>query len=244
MVLAIAAGKPLLTARYYAVDGVTGKVAGFVDHSDPSHVFAQGTSALQVALPTGDVAFNGALVATCAAAYYESNRAAGSWNYCIDGSGVNTLHVYAHDATPGIQVLSCANRNNVAGNGTNFYTSGATSTNQLTRNGAANVVSQNEGSGPAIGAPTYATQMFWIGAGAGVEQDIWRKGTRAVVGTYTPPAASTAPDRPMGILGGNPLAAAFPFQGRWAASAFTLPWTAPQRDVWQRYVQSAYGIAA
>lgn len=88
-VLALTAGRPVFTADYYAVDGVTGKVASFIDWNDPTHTLAQATSANQVALPAAHADFAGQLCATfdggTSARIYQSNRPAAYWSLLCNG---------------------------------------------------------------------------------------------------------------------------------------------------------------
>lgn len=98
-VLALSAGRPIFTADYYAVDGVTGKVASFVDWNDPTHVLAQSTDARQVDVSAPHVDFAGNLCATFVAAddagngnFYASNRAVAAWKFLHDGSGARLVH--------------------------------------------------------------------------------------------------------------------------------------------------------
>lgn len=81
-VLALSASRPIFTADYYAVDGVTGKVASFIDWNDATHLLAQATSARQVPAPTVDSALNGRLAAVFSGGQvYESNKTASFFNY-------------------------------------------------------------------------------------------------------------------------------------------------------------------
>lgn len=81
-VLILAAGRPVFTADFYAVDGVTTKVASFIDWNDPTHTLAQALSGNQVAVPATHADFGGKLCATFAGGqYYTSTRAASYWSY-------------------------------------------------------------------------------------------------------------------------------------------------------------------
>jgi hypothetical protein len=110
-VLAASTGRPVFTADYYAVDGVSGKVASFIDWNDPTHTLSQSASGNQAALPAAHADFAGNLCATFDASaaagsgtYYTSNRAAASglWNYLHTGSG----HRVSHCMSPGT-LVSC-----------------------------------------------------------------------------------------------------------------------------------------
>lgn len=89
-VLVLAAGRPVFTADFYVVDGVSGKVRSWVDQSDPSHVLDQANTARQVPLPAAHADFGGALCATFNDnGLYLSNRPASAWRFCHDGTGVS-----------------------------------------------------------------------------------------------------------------------------------------------------------
>lgn len=94
-VLALAAGRPVFTADYYALDPVTGKVAAFIDWNDPTHMLVQSTSANQCAAP-GTIAgvMAGSTVATFASnlTYYRSNRPTASWDFCSNGAGFRIFY--------------------------------------------------------------------------------------------------------------------------------------------------------
>lgn len=86
LILGLTASRPLFTADYYAIDGVTGKVASFVDWSDPTHTLSQSTSAKQVAIPAVHADYPGELCATFAAGQrYTSNRSATAHDYLQNG---------------------------------------------------------------------------------------------------------------------------------------------------------------
>lgn len=83
---ALCAGRPMFTADYYVVDGVTGKVAAFVDWNDPTHLLAQSTSSKQCELPVRHVDFNWQFcIALAAAQRYTSNRGATAHDYLQNG---------------------------------------------------------------------------------------------------------------------------------------------------------------
>lgn len=98
--LCLAQGRPVFTADYYAVDGGTGKVSGFIDWNDPSHVLQQFTPGNQVALPVARVALNNALAFDFANNQeYVSNRSASYFKFLHDGTGHFTLSVFEPRAT-------------------------------------------------------------------------------------------------------------------------------------------------
>lgn len=89
-IIVLSAGRPVFTADNYTVDGVSGEVDAWVDHSDPTHLLAQSNSARQVAVPAGHADFGGALAADFFDnGLYISNRAASSFIYPHDGTGVS-----------------------------------------------------------------------------------------------------------------------------------------------------------
>jgi hypothetical protein len=103
----------VFTADYYAIDGVSGKVASFIDWSDPTHTLAQATSANQVALPAAHADYPGRLCATFTGVErYASNRAGATWNYLSNGMSMSVHAVCTPTAT---NTRLCSTRN--AGNG-------------------------------------------------------------------------------------------------------------------------------
>jgi len=82
VVRALSATRPVFTADYYSIDGVTGKVASFIDWNDPTHAMSQSTSARQVALPTFDAAIGRLTGNFAGGQVYESNKSPASfYNY-------------------------------------------------------------------------------------------------------------------------------------------------------------------
>ena len=94
-ILGLFSGQPVFTADYYAVDGVSGKVAAFIDHNNPAHLFEQAVSGEQVAVPAAHADFGGKTCATFAGGQrYTSNLAIGSWKFTHDGSGCSTYSLF------------------------------------------------------------------------------------------------------------------------------------------------------
>lgn len=87
-------GGPVFTADYYSVDGGTGKVASFIDWNDPSHLLAQSSGALQVAIPAAHADFINKLCANFTGAeYYDSNRPQRDWATLHNGQGAGVYGV-------------------------------------------------------------------------------------------------------------------------------------------------------
>lgn len=87
-ILQLAQNYPVFTADYYAVDGITGKVASFIDWNDPTHTLAQAVSAQQVAIPATHADYGGKLCASFAGSqWYDSTRVPSRWAFLYDGSG-------------------------------------------------------------------------------------------------------------------------------------------------------------
>lgn len=93
----ICAGKPFFKADNYTLDGVSGKVAAFVDLNDATHVLTQSTASNQCNIPavSGSNVMNGAVVANFvqSSTKYRSNRAASAWDFLSDGSGFRSFYV-------------------------------------------------------------------------------------------------------------------------------------------------------
>jgi hypothetical protein len=81
------------------IDQNTGKLGAFIDYMDSSHRLEQTSSAAQCApvAPLVSGAFNGRPVATATGAqWYQSTRAAATWNYLHNGTGGAAVVVGAY----------------------------------------------------------------------------------------------------------------------------------------------------
>lgn len=97
----LAAGRPIFTADFYVVDGVSGEVRSWVDQSDPTHVLDQSNSARQIPLPAGHSDFGGALCGTFLDnGLYVSNRPGTAFEYCHDGTGVSSYTTFTPTEAP------------------------------------------------------------------------------------------------------------------------------------------------
>lgn len=100
-VLVLAAGRPIFTADFFVIDGVSGEVRSWVDQSDPTHVLDQALSARQIPLPAAHADFGEALCGTFNdSGLYVSNRAASQFIYCHDGTGVSSYTTFAPTEAP------------------------------------------------------------------------------------------------------------------------------------------------
>lgn len=239
--LRIANGKPVFTADYYAVDGVTGKVSALIDWNDPTHTLGQSTSASQCPLPSPSPKFAGRLALTASVHRYVSSRSSSAWRYLHDGTGCSVMHAVTAGPTTTFAGLSVTGRNNAAVTAHNFYYGASTSVlrpNMLTRNGSSTVAALATATPVIVGVPYWATQDFQ----AGVEACMYVKNTRTAA-TYTPPPAAGDPDRTLNFLDGDPALATFPFVGQWVMSGYTNLLTAEHRYILARLMYERFGLA-
>jgi hypothetical protein len=91
-VLQLGGRRPVFTAALYAIDGVSGKVASFLDWNDFTHLLVQASAPLQVAIPATHADFAGNLCAMFTGTeYYLSNRPTVYWAYSADGTGFEVI---------------------------------------------------------------------------------------------------------------------------------------------------------
>ena len=239
-ILRNAAGKPVFTADYYAVDGVTGKVAAFIDWNDSSHTLAQSTSALQVNLPTVDSRFAGALTitATQANTRYVSSRAASSWRFLHDGTGCSVVHACTVKNSGAVQVLGANCRNNVAGIGYNgYHPSSSSEPKVVTRTSAGGVLFSF-----GLGVQTVFDTALWHQHDfSGTDASIYSRGRRATSAVSGTPSSADG-DRTFSLLNGDTSVSDFTYYGAVAFAAYLTYQTPDQRYVIARFMRERYGI--
>lgn len=217
-VLALTAGRPLFTADYYAIDGVSGKVSGFIDWNDASHVLAQSTSANQVALPAAHADFSGKLCATFSAHGYQSNRAASTWVFANDGISCERVEVLTPTSAVGINVISTTVWAGISA-GAQLYYTGAGAFNHAVYTSAAGVTAFNAPFGAAtINVMRYLSMRHQLSATP--DYELRQNGVLAVFGPYATPPTATTPEAPF-TLGCNDFATiSNPAPMRWRCAAF------------------------
>lgn len=227
--LALAQGRPVFTADYYAVDGVSGKVASFIDWNDFSHLLVQATSGNQVAIPAVHADFAGKLCADFTGAQrYVSNRPTASWLYLSDGSSMSVLTVCTPTAT---NTRLCSTRNSA--NGFLLGIQAGPSWLAFISGGP------GPGFGRALNLPSMWAFRFTDGGGT-PEYTAKVTGFTALVGDSTTPTAGP-PAGPL-VLGSNPDAS-LPFVGRVAYLSFGFD-TGTVTAQAQSALTSLYGVAA
>jgi hypothetical protein len=234
-ILALCVGRPAFTADAYAVDGVTGKVASFIDRNDPTHTLAQAVSARQVVLPVAHADFGGKLCANFTGAeWYQSSRAATAWNFLLDGTGAEWLHSMTHTSSTGTQVYWST------GNSANFNSAIYLSSPTLFWEQYANPtqVFSRTRTATAVGTPTYYTGFYVEGASP--ETSLRVKAGTADTGATA--IAPTAPPSASLVLGANALGAQRGIM-RWRELLFFPILTPTQRSLLAAYELSAHGIS-
>lgn len=240
-VLALAATRPVFTADYYFVDGVTGKVASFIDWNDATHLLAQSTSANQVAIPAAHADFGGRLCATgTGVEFYDSNRAASAWAL-HDGSGWS-VHAVATLTSAGSRRLF-ATTSGGAFLGADLYYSVGPGAGWFCGNASATVISQTA-SPITLSAPHQISGQYLEGGALPNESSFKITGFAEVNGNSVavPSASAAATMR----LFANPGAAAgtVPFVGRWWGGVFGPAFDATTRAKMRTNLQVLTGVAA
>jgi hypothetical protein len=231
---------PIFTADYYAIDGISSKVAAFIDWSDPSHLMAQSDPLKQVAVPAAHADFGGKLCANFTGAQvYHSNRPLSTFRYIHNGTGMTLLSIHTPLAGNGVLIATRTGSNNLGrGANINIYTTTAdvlwgagNGTQSLYVLGATSITN---------GAATYLSMDYQ--ENVTFEWQGWVKGTMSNSGTTTnSPSALDG----LGLLslGGGVTDTGLAVM-RWRGAAATLRWTAQQRAAWQQYIFEDTRIAA
>lgn len=218
-VLTLSAGRPVFTANYYAVDGVSGKVSGFIDWNDATHVLAQATSANQVAIPTPHADFSGQLCGVFTAHAYQSNRAVASWIFAHDGISCERVEVFTPtSANPVPQVVSTTVWAAVAA-GAQLYYTGAGAFNHSIYTSAAGVAAINAPFGAAtVNVPRYLSQRHK--AADTPDYELRQNGALVASGAYSTAPTATNPEVPFTLGCNNFATVSNPAPMRWRAEAF------------------------
>lgn len=238
-----------------SIDGVTGKVASFVDRvpsgtgiraTAPSHALVQTTGANQVALPAHNASMGGRLTCTFAGSeYYVSSAAASAWKYLNDGTGCDTFIVLVDDHGLGVPVNPLLSTTNYNGGVGYFFGTGTIGGNPV-------VINQNRNNTPATVVETSAASTqtgtyfeFLCQSGRSPEFEQRERGGPPSGAQQTGPLANT----PSNANPSNTLHlfaypdASVKGTGQWAESLmFNRVLTTTERSVVQSYLQSKYGV--
>jgi len=237
-VLALSAGRPVFTADKYVVDGVSGRVRGFVDWNDPTHTLEQATSANQVLVPGSSAAFNGAAVAAFpGTAVYGSTRPPSAWAFAHDGASCEYVIVFKQSVVAGVQAIAVTTP---APPGFQAYCDGASLGVDVLNGAGAGVVPVTLVA--ATGAQ--ATYLDMRTEAAGSPQ--WEARVRGVVGAsgaYGAAVSGTAPGAALQVGAVNAALAA-PFFGDIAAVLFFPALTPAQRLIVETWIYETYGIVS
>lgn len=238
LVLALAASRPVFTADYYAIDGVSGKVASFIDWNDPTHTLAQATSANQVALPAPSASFNGRYVVTFATTmFYTSNRAASTWTFLHDGTGMDEFAVFRATAmSPGASMIAGTQTGSTNYQSLYLTTTGATASMNI-NNAAGSAIGVGDQAIPALGTSTWLRATVLAGAG---NTKLYDKGTQRFSGTVSSPSGGAPPTSL--VLGKLPGGAAA-YLGDLRSLLFAPALSASAAAVVASWIQQDTGIA-
>lgn len=241
-IVALAAGRPVFTADRYTVDGVSGKVAAFVDWSDPTHLLSQSTSGNQVAIPAPDAGANGQLSMTHISASltnYASNRAPASWVFLQN----TTTEFYA------CIKINTSTWNRVWGTMNQIATNRGWLLAATSEAGGSSSNAWSQYVGNASGTYRAVCENAASSAGTGVYRQISSRHVSGVsinvvspagdvAGTVNGPGDGADPNTTMnfGTIGGVGSAVSVVFFGWFPAL------TAIQRALVQRYIYARYGV--
>lgn len=236
----MAAGRPVFTADYYAVDGASGKVSAFVDWNDPTHTLAQATSANQVAIPAAHADFAGKLCANFTGSErYQSNKDV--WKPMHDGTGSTCCCVFTATSVSGFGTW-CATTT-VGGGPTQLgFVLGRSATDGRWQvgNGTSTVFQTSPADGYVVDIPTYRDVSYSETAGT--------KRTYRVKGTITSSGGTSAAPSSSNPVGRLMLAASTAGTSaaamRWRSLVF-LPFQdtgAAGRTLVQQWIQQDTGI--
>jgi hypothetical protein len=236
-VIAIAAGKPVFTADYYAVDGVTLKVAGWIDFSDVTHLLAQSTSAAQVAIPAAHADYAGARCATFTGAEtYVSNRPPLAFEFVHDGSGLSLFDCFTATTAAGVHSLVCTT-SSAGVRGIACYSVTADLRSSVEKTGASVYPDSSVGA-IAANVPTYRELSH--GTARSPQFDLRAKGTTITSGAYASVPEAGAPGHTLRI--GSNSGFTLPYIGRWRDLIVTAGVTPAQRTTIQNYYLATTGI--
>lgn len=246
-----AAGGSIFRASRYAVDGVSGKVASFVDLVDPTHVLAQATGAAQTALPAANGAAGNALTAPFAGTqYYASSRAPSAWKKLHDGTGVEIVAVFVAGADAGTEKVvwstgvDASIYTSVQVGAYHQYRSGASGDfGWFASNGAARILTGagNIATTVTAGAGIYSDLSYVEGAAAAQEWIARNKSATIFNGDSiaAPSAADPAATLTLGANSTGTNGGTFGFHSLWFLPRVM---TAAERTLFQQMIQAETGI--
>lgn len=241
------AGDIWFDADNYTVDGVSGKVASFVDYRDPTHVISQPNAAEQVAVPSTDASLNAKTSALFTSAErYLSNRAAAAWAFLHDGTGHDAFYVYVPTTAGAVNCIAttldanAAFPNTQVGYAADTYTSGGQGQEMYVCNGTGGtkpVYDAGSGQIRPLNVGTYQETFF---SSTGSPQ--WghlNKTVSAGSGSVAATLSSSAPNNAL-VLGASPGVLS---RMRWRAMyVFRRVLTAAEKNVVRQYIQATTGV--
>lgn len=242
-ILMMAQGRPVFTADNYIEVG--GKVVGFVDWNDPTHVMMQASGARQVATPVSHPGFGGALCATFTGAQgYQSNRAPASWVFASDGVSMEYVNVYARTAvTAGVNESLGATVNAGGFCGTLISLQETATWHYWTRSFGSTIIFQQYPGGTAVAnEPLYTSLRTETAA---TPQWVLRKnGQPPNQGAYDAAPDSATPQQSLTLGCQEFTGLTNAAKATWAATLFMPALTPYQRSRVDQWVLNTYGIAA
>lgn len=238
MVLALSAGRPVFTADYYAIDGVSGKVASFIDWNDPTHTLAQATSANQVAIPATHANYAGKLCVTFTGSeWYVSSRPASYYAPWHDGSGGGSWATLSPTEVSTTYYVCSTFSSAAPGFGMAWNVNHSVLVRQ---SGTNNTIVASSNVTPALNTPVL--YRFSYTEGASPEWRIKTTGGVEVTGNSALAPGSGAAEQT--LVFGARAAAVAPAKGRVRHLILTPDLTAGGRTTMEQYIAADCGVAA
>lgn len=242
--LVLSATRPVFRADYYVIDGISGKVASFVDYNDATHLLVQVDSSRQVVVPAAHADYAGLLCATFTGVEnYQSNRTALSWAFWHGASACFSACLYTPtSAVNGDFTLLVVTHpaNSSAGTVLSAVNSATSSALTATVGNGAALVATPTGvvDTPAASATARCVSFEFAGGNSPAAYALRSKGASLASGNSTNNATTGAPTVAL-KLGVN-SSETVRMKNRWR-ELFFAPSSGAAYDA---YTQGTYGLAA
>ena len=231
-------------ADYYSVDGVSGKVAAFLDKVtagtgikaiDPTHAFSQSSSALQVALPTTDALLSGRLAAVFTGSQiYNSSAAASAWRCIQDGVGVEWFLAINRTGVTGDRFLLATGNGGAATS--MFLRQNGTAVSTVQTDGAIQTFSM-AGAAATTGAHYYNSSFRYTDSPKAVFRD---RTTQTATSDAANPPNTGDPFGPLTI--GGLVGSASMYANFGSLIVFNRVLSPADRNTVQSYIAAKYGV--
>lgn len=229
------------------VDQNTGKLGAFVDYMDSSHRLEQTSSSAQCApvAPLLSGAFNGRPVATATGAqWYQSTRAAATWNYLHNGTGGAAVVVGTYATGASLTEAWCSTTGAIS-DAPGIYMGRANGGTELIRIGR---VASTNFAFSYLPTPITSTPTAWLLShtntpSANILARVTGR-TETVATSYTNAPTSADATTTMMLMGRNPASPSALLTGSFvAAYFFPRHLSTTDLDIVALWVRQKYGVA-